>query len=193
VRAALAARLGAIGGDLRADLSALVCAHLAAAPFFTAATTVMLYAPLPSEVDVTLLARAALDAGKRLCYPRMVWAERRIIPAAVRDLDADFILLQRLALREPRADSPPAPTEDIDLIVVPGLGFDRSGGRLGRGAGFYDRFLADPRRRAVACGVAFSAMVVEHIPMDAHDVRMDAIATEDGIITVRPPDHPAGS
>lgn len=70
-------------------------------------------------------------------------------------------------------------------ILVPGLAFDRAGRRLGRGAGFYDRLLADPALRARRVGVAFAAQIVDEVPVEAHDMPLDAIVTEDGWIEAR--------
>jgi 5-formyltetrahydrofolate cyclo-ligase len=75
----------------------------------------------------------------------------------------------------------PAEASGIDLVLVPGLGFGPAGQRIGRGAGFYDRFLGNPRLRAVRCGLAFELQVVEGIPMSGHDAALDMLITETGI------------
>lgn len=83
-------------------------------------------------------------------------------------------------IREPDANTARQvfPGED-DTILVPGLAFDRAGGRLGRGGGFYDRFLAQwPHARRV--GVGFSIQLIDAVPREAHDAQVDAIVTEDG-------------
>ena len=71
----------------------------------------------------------------------------------------------------------------LDLVLVPGLAFDARGGRLGRGAGFYDRFLAALPPRAVACGAGFQFQVVGLVPTEAHDVRLGALLTETQFVT----------
>ncbi len=78
---------------------------------------------------------------------------------------------------QPAPDCPDLPTEQIDVILVPGIAFDSTCARLGRGAGFYDRFLADPRVRAAKIGVAFDEQIVDAVPMDRWDVRLDAVVT----------------
>jgi 5-formyltetrahydrofolate cyclo-ligase len=72
-----------------------------------------------------------------------------------------------------------------DLILVPGLGFTRDGRRLGRGGGFYDRLLAASSFRAFTMGVGFDVQLVPALPVEPHDRRLDAIATESGIQRVR--------
>lgn len=81
----------------------------------------------------------------------------------------------------------PSQWGDIQLVIVPGLGYDRHGGRIGYGGGFYDRFMdrllsVSPRRPLLA-SLAFDTQLVEHIPMDAHDFSIDLLFTPDGVIT----------
>lgn len=82
---------------------------------------------------------------------------------------------------EPPRDAPAVALEAIDLIAVPGLGFDAEGRRLGQGGGYYDRLLADPRRRAVTVGVGFACQIIDRVPVDGHDVALDVVVTERGV------------
>ena len=82
-----------------------------------------------------------------------------------------------MGIREP-IEGPPLPLSEIDLVIVPGLGFDEEGNRLGRGRGFYDRFLSHPNFHGVSCAVAFEEQVFESIPVDPADVRMDMLVTD---------------
>jgi 5-formyltetrahydrofolate cyclo-ligase len=84
---------------------------------------------------------------------------------------------------EPKANAPKAPFES-DFIVVPGLAFDPSGGRLGRGAGYYDRLLT--KFQGVRIGVCFTELLVERVPCEDHDIRMDFVVTPEGIISCEP-------
>ncbi len=68
----------------------------------------------------------------------------------------------------------------LEAVVVPGVAFDRHGGRMGYGGGFYDRFLAGLDRLPFLVGVGFSMQVVEHVPLEPHDIRLDGIVTEKG-------------
>lgn len=91
----------------------------------------------------------------------------------------------RFGIREPDPDAAVQVLPDEgDTILVPGLAFDRRGGRLGRGGGFYDRFL-ERWPNAFRVGVAFSSQLIESVPCEAHDVRVDAVVTEDGWIDAR--------
>ena len=78
----------------------------------------------------------------------------------------------RWGLREPEPEAPVAAAGEIDAIICPGLAFDRQGGRLGMGAGYYDRFLCRTRPDALLIGIGYSWQLVDHVPMEAHDIRV---------------------
>jgi 5-formyltetrahydrofolate cyclo-ligase len=77
--------------------------------------------------------------------------------------------------------------ETIDIVLVPGLAFDRHGGRLGRGRGYFDRLLATPSLRAIRAAVGLQRQVIAQVPMELHDMRMEWLITEQGINPVVPP------
>lgn len=143
----------------------------------------MFYWPMTrrGEVDIRPLIALALREGKRVCFPRVDWKRRRLVPALVnsirQDLEADPAR-PKLGLRQPRADCPAIPAKRLDLILVPGVAFDRRGGRLGRGGGFYDRFLSSvPRPGPILLAAAFGPQIVDRVPMEAHDQAVDIIVT----------------
>lgn len=78
----------------------------------------------------------------------------------------------RWGILEPEPDSPPAGPERIDAYICPGIAFDRRGGRLGLGAGYYDRFLCRKRHDALLIGIGYDWQLVDRVPMEAHDVPM---------------------
>ena len=89
------------------------------------------------------------------------------------------ILEPRNELR-PLAEKSVSPRE-LDVLLVPGVAFDLGGGRLGHGKGFYDRLLSETMKTALRIGVAFDAQIVDQVPTDDHDEKMDFIATESGV------------
>lgn len=140
-----------------------------------------LYQPMGSELDPRpLLARLQRDSA------------RPALPAtAARDAPMTFRLWDPAARLEPDAfgiPAPPpfAPTAAPDLVIAPLLGFDRRGGRLGQGAGHYDRALADLRAQkpVFVIGLAYSGQEMDELPREAHDQRLDAILTETDYIEV---------
>jgi 5-formyltetrahydrofolate cyclo-ligase len=82
----------------------------------------------------------------------------------------------------PEDESPPDPAR-LDVVVVPGTAFTADGRRLGQGGGWYDRFLPAVRPDCTTIGVGFDPQVVDHLPMESHDVRLDMIVTESGVIS----------
>lgn len=88
----------------------------------------------------------------------------------------------RWGMEQPVDRGPAIPVHEVDLILVPGLAFDRSGRRLGRGKGYYDRLLAGRRRDCLAVGVTVGSRLVELVPTEDHDLRVDLLVTDEGVI-----------
>lgn len=181
LRAALLEARGAIPTAERATLSAAICRRAAELPAFRAAGTVHAYVGIASEVQTLPLLEAAWRAGKRVLCPRIGDGgrlESRLVRAP-----GDLVPGPR-GLREPNPDTAllVAPDE-IDLVVVPGVGFDRHGGRLGFGGGYYDRFLSSTG--ASRLGLAFSLQIVAGIPRGPGDEAVHWIVTERETIDCR--------
>ncbi len=94
----------------------------------------------------------------------------------ISSFDDEVIAVDDHGLRTPRAGRPIVPSL-IDLVIVPGLAFDPAGNRLGRGGGFYDRFLRRLRRSAITAGLAFDAQIIDTVPADDRDFAVDLIVT----------------
>ena len=174
----------------RGARSAAACGRALESDLFPAGSTVMLYAPMveQGEVDLRLLAEGLALRGCRLCVARVDWGSKAMVPAAVGNLTKDLVPDAAFAgtgLRGPRADAPLVAITDLDVIVVPGLGFDRLGNRIGRGAGFYDRFLGGlGRGRPVRVALAFDEQIVESVPVEGHDAPLDVIVTPTAVVRV---------
>jgi 5-formyltetrahydrofolate cyclo-ligase len=144
----------------------------------------MLFAPIAGELDLSPIILAARERGLLIYLPRSNWADRTMVAALAPTCDelGNFTGLTsgRHGIREPGPEAPTLDAAKLDLVLVPGLAFDSRGGRLGRGAGFYDRFLADLRAqggRATLVALALDTQIVEGLPMDRHDVYMDLVLT----------------
>jgi 5-formyltetrahydrofolate cyclo-ligase len=89
-------------------------------------------------------------------------------------------------MEQPADTGPVIPIPEIDVFLVPGLAFDLRGGRLGNGAGHYDRILSSARGDALSIGIAPGARLVDVVPVEAHDVLVGWLATEEGVISRAP-------
>lgn len=177
----LKASLAAIGPQI-GPISHAVCTQLSAQPWWIKAQTVMLFAPMQGEVDLGGLAATALVSGKRVCMPRVDWVHRAMTPVALAHWPGDLVN-GRHGVPEPREGLPAIEPSELEAIVAPGLGFDLSGRRLGRGAGFYDRFLRSPGLRAVVAGVCPEAALRDVIPAGATDVPVRFLVTERRVVS----------
>lgn len=156
--------------------SAAVLARLFDQPEYRNAEVVMIFLSTPYEVDTQQLAQRAWADGKRVLAPRITWEHRRLLPVEITSL-AGAVEDGELGIRQP-VEGLPVPFEDIDLVLLPGLAFDAHGNRLGRGRGFYDRFLAHPRFQGVSCALAFEEQVIEHVPTVSTDKPVNMLVTD---------------
>lgn len=178
-RLALAAR-DALSPAERERRAAAVRARALELPELHAAGTVMLFAAFRTELDTLPLARRVLDAGKRLCMPRVLGPH---IMAAfhVADVDSDLVP-GKWDIPEPREGSREVPPQEMDLVFVPGSAFDEQGRRCGWGGGFYDAYLPRTKPGTPWVALAFEAQLVPRIDCEAHDLPVTMIVTEERVI-----------
>lgn len=165
--------------DLHAR-SIRACNHLIHTPEYERAEIIMVFLSLPNEVDTTSLVLHAWRDRKRVLAPKVSWEQRRMLPIEIRSLSDDDVAHSPMGIREP-AQGMPIPVAIIDLVVVPGLGYDMHGNRIGRGRGFYDRFLAHPDWHGIACGLALEDQVVPEVPVSEHDMQVDMLVTDEAV------------
>ena len=175
-RAELLAALRGTAAEDRMAWSVATRHHLTASDLWKQARSVMVFAALKYEADLLPLLYAA--DGRRFSFPAL--ENDSIVPRLVRSED-DLILASN-GIREPSPRCPEEPMSELDLILVPGLGFAPDGTRMGRGRGYYDRFLAGVSDRTIRCGVCFGCQLQPALPSEPHDVRMDFLLTESGFI-----------
>ena len=154
-----------------------VLSHLLSHPVYKNSRTVHTYISLDDEVDTWPLISRALDDGKRVVVP--VVSGDDMVHCEV-DSSSEFVR-GRFGLWEPKHRRE-VDVEELDLVIVPGVAFDRRGYRLGFGRGYYDRFLSQVSAPKV--GLAFDFQVVPRIPEDPHDQRLDYLVTEEGIFRI---------
>jgi len=144
------------------------------------------FCPFGSEPQINI-EKEGMGEAYRVAYVRIEdWSDRSMDARVARrdtpDLWEEFEVPQGERIFQPRGDLPKVDSSEIAVILVPGLAFSSDGSRLGRGAGFYDRFLcAHPS--ALRVGVAWGEQILPEIPVSGHDERVDIILTEQSLVT----------
>lgn len=171
-RASARAARDALGADRRAEACARIVASVLALPEVSEARVVLGYAAIGSEVDPAEVLDAVRRRGGIGALPRV---EGDVIVAVAHD-GAAPLSPSALGTPEPTSGERLSPTE-VDVIVLPGLAFDASGGRLGYGGGFYDRYLGRTRSSTYRIGLAFDEQLVDEVPRGAQDLAVDLVVT----------------
>jgi 5-formyltetrahydrofolate cyclo-ligase len=162
--------------------SLAIAAHVHTVATFCASQTVMMYLALPYEVQTVPLIREARRLAKRIVVP--VVRSAGLVAVEFPD-DCSRLRRGAYGILEPLVTASTVQPEDIHCILVPGIAFDRQGGRLGYGKGYYDRFLQQVPPTTRWYGLAFALQIVPCVPQMLHDIRMHGIVTERGLIPVK--------
>lgn len=164
------------GDALRDAESWLLCEHVLAWEGYRQARVIGGYVPLAREADITPLLEDALSAGKTLLLPR---TEAEGCMSFRRVTELDELIRGRWGLLEPPEDAEIVPVQAADLLLVPLEGVDRTGMRLGKGGGYYDRLLAGTQ--VLTLGIALSWQWTERVPAEPWDQSLTAAADRDGV------------
>uniref|UniRef100_A0A7C4QTC7 5-formyltetrahydrofolate cyclo-ligase n=1 Tax=Schlesneria paludicola TaxID=360056 RepID=A0A7C4QTC7_9PLAN len=164
------------------ELSRQIVARFMALPEYQAARTVLFYLDVRSEVRTRHSLPEALASGKRIVVPYCVDGELELFHLE----STDELAVGMYKILEPRPElrtlaAKRVDVAALDLIMVPGVAFDRRGGRTGHGKGYYDKLLEHARRDTPLVGLAFECQLFDAIPMQPHDVFMDKVITETAV------------
>jgi 5-formyltetrahydrofolate cyclo-ligase len=182
LRAQMRARRAGVPQDERLRLARAVEERVFALPEMRSARTVLLFYSFGSEVETSEMARRVHQDGKRLLLP-FLEAERM---EAAEVLPDDELVASRYGPREPARRVAVDPAE-VDVVIAPGLAFDRDGYRLGYGGGHYDRYLSRMGTRALRIGIGFAQQLVDRVPREPVDQRLDLVVTDEGVVDPRGP------
>jgi len=182
-----ATRVG-LAPEARRTAAEAIVERVQVLPEWEAAHTVALYWPMLArgEVDVRPLLNALVASGRTAAFP--VITARSPPTLAFHQLEGEWVE-SAWGLSEPAATAQPVAHADLELAIVPALGAGRNGARIGHGGGYYDAFL--PTTPALRVGVVYADCLIDHVPAEAHDARLDLIVTERE--TVRVSRNPAAS
>lgn len=163
--------------EARAALAKTVCEHLSRELSALSPDLVLLYAAVRGELDISMLADTLLERGITVAYPRSerggvmhfhsVSSRRELIPGLY-------------GIPEPQEDAPSAHPTERSVCIVPAIAYDKNGYRLGYGGGYYDRFLRGFLGKTI--GIAPASALMEKLPRAEHDLAVDAIVTERGVL-----------
>lgn len=159
------------------DLSRRVCTGLGAFPPLRHSTTALIYLPMEGEIDLTRLTTSELPVR---------WAATRTPeegPLTIHELGGP-LEVHPFGFSQPVATASAVSPEEIDIALVPGLAFDLYGSRLGHGMGYFDQLLAELRPGIVRVGVIPAALVADRLPREPHDVPVQWLAAEEGVVGV---------
>ena len=196
-RQRMAAVLARMTVGRRRAAGAAVVARLREIPAVRNAWTLMTFLSLPTEIDTWPIIRWAWAQGKRIAIPRIepsgggAPSERRIVPVLLEAAPVDGVADHpgvrpgTLGIQE-AADAPPLDPADLDVVLAPCQAVDRRGRRLGKGGGFYDRFLADARLRAAVIAIAFHEQVLDEVPVGEGDRPVPMVVTDAETLSFAP-------
>jgi len=173
IRAEIKVALAAMDPSEAAGASSAACRNVIEQREFADASSVMIFLPMPGEIDARDIARAAWSRGKRVAVPK-TRAPGVMDAVEICSLDTD-VSPGKFDILEPDTDKV-VPTGELDLIVAPALAFDRQGNRLGRGGGYYDRFI-EQSAGSLVCGLAFDSQLLDELPAEPHDRPVNMVAT----------------
>ena len=145
---------------------------------FKKAKTILFYASFDGEVETFEMMKQAQKLGKTIGLPRILGKEGRISPLAVASLE-DGLENGPYGIQQPKTDKAKAIARDhLDMVIVPGVAFDKKNNRLGRGGGYYDRFLEDLPAHVPTIGLAFDFQIVDSLSFqEEHDISVSRVLT----------------
>ena len=164
---------------------------LGASAIFRDARQVILYSPTENEVDTEAIWQHARQEGKRVHYPRLT-TDRREIEFVLRS-EGQPLVPGAFDIPVPQGDELLAGVTAADVVVTPAVAFDRAGRRLGRGRGYYDRAFRSVLAGALRVGVAYAFQIIDEVPSDIRDERVDYVVTEAGCLECTPKSLPRRS
>lgn len=162
------------------DATCGICDQLRSIASIHFADTLLSYLPQENEMSLLPIMQDWIDESRTVSVPLTNWENKTMRAGLITSLEDDTLVETRYGIKEPKYRHV-IPTEYIDVVLVPGIGFDRTGARLGKGGGYYDRYLGQARP-PIVFGIAFDEQIVDSIPVDPHDQFMAAIVTPTQIL-----------
>jgi 5-formyltetrahydrofolate cyclo-ligase len=176
IRKIIKERLKALGGDARNEYSDKIKERFTALPEYQNAVKIFIYISFDNEVHTQDIITDALSKDKRVFVPNI----RGDVMDMLEIFNDTVYTVNEMGIVEPIFEEASLYYGDIDLAVIPLLGYDNNLNRLGRGRGFYDKFLSG--KKCIKAGIAFTAQRADKLPREPHDIPLDMVITEEGIV-----------
>ena len=178
LRQEMLARRDKLSDQERREKGLAMASRLQGLDCYAQARAILFFVSFRSEIDTLFLMDQALGRGVEVAVPLTVTSDKALKIFAITDLEADLVSGYQGILEPNQQHCRELSPSVLDIVVVPGSVFDRHGGRMGYGGGYYDRFLAKKAPQATRLGVCFDLQLVEKVPMAAHDQYLDYVITE---------------
>jgi len=180
IRSGIQEKRDSLDGSIRQEKSRLIANRLIGLDQYDRSLHMLAYYPFRSEIDTRIIIRDAISRGKKIALPRV--GDDNLELFYIKNLEEDlepgsYDIMEPIPSRCQRAEP-----SRIDLVIVPGVGFDRKHNRLGYGGGFYDRLLNSIPGNAPRIALSFDLQVIDKVPVSGHDLKIDMLITESQII-----------
>ncbi len=180
IRSGIQEKRDSLDGSIRQEKSRLIANRLIGLDQYDRSLHMLAYYPFRSEIDTRIIIRDAISRGKKIALPRV--GDDNLELFYIKNLEEDlepgsYDIMEPIPSRCQRAEP-----SRIDLVIVPGVGFDREHNRLGYGGGFYDRLLNSIPGNAPRIALSFDLQVIDKVPVSGHDLKIDMLITESQII-----------
>ncbi len=151
---------------------------------FRNAGIIFFFASFRTEVDTAEMIKSALTSGKRVLLPKVDKDRHELLLYEIRDFGE--LVPGYMGIPEPSFQGRQMSINDADIVIIPGAGFDASGNRIGYGGGYYDRLLSGLQKQSLVIAPAYEEQVVDSIPSEPHDIRVQMIVTDRRVIRCGP-------
>jgi len=167
--------------EIKTDKSAIIKKKLFSLHEFMNAEIVCFYASFRSEVETLTMIKESLAMGKRVVLPKVQIKEHRVALCEIEDINE--LTIGHKGIPEPMSLNEHALLiDEVDIFVIPGVSFDYACNRLGYGGGYYDMLLAQRKKKAPIIALAFEEQLVDEIPSEPHDIKVEMIITDKRLI-----------
>lgn len=167
--------------DLKTQLDQSIMNRFIESEYFEKSNIIFIYVNMDSEINTIEIIKESLKRGKRVAVPKVLPVEKEMVALEIKSL-LDLNESGSYGILEPGLDKKEV-SEQVDLVVLPGLAFEENGYRIGYGGGFYDKFL-NKHKNIDKVALCYNFQIISDMPKEDYDQRVDAIMTESKTITV---------